>query len=150
MPSECVRQDEATLFGWRINKGTPHVPDWLVLAGAPRGYELGSKITIRWMVDCDDMGVPKEGTPERPCNHELLRRVSESGWEGEVLLEIDGVFSRFGCLRRTGPAYLTPLVFPPEQAGLVDTLKRIINLERQKLATIRELGASIAHKFGEW
>lgn len=58
----CIRKSKATFLGWRVNKGTKHVPKWVCLAGAPKGYILGGEIVINWMVPTDQYNV---ANPER-------------------------------------------------------------------------------------
>lgn len=150
--SMAVRTSEATLWGWRINsKGTEKAPVWVALAGAPKGYELGKRVPIRWRVACDHFETPIEGAPETPHNSELLDSIwSDSHTGGEALLEIGGAFFRFGRATRYKQPYLIPLEFPPEYAHLVGKIQELVAAERRSAELILQLGSALAHKHGGW
>ena len=151
MTTMHVRTTDATLWGWRINKGgTALAPKWVALGGAPKGYELGGRVPIRWRVACD-LEVPLPDAKEMPHNGELLDRISwDASYEGEALLEIGGTFFRFGRAKKFGTAYLIPLEFPPEYAHLVGKIQELVAAERRSAELILQLGSALAHKHGGW
>ncbi len=152
MPNITSRTSTSTLWGWRINKGgTEAAPKWVTLGGAPKGFELGKQLVIRWRVAADIYEVPLLGASEVPHCGELLDAIAwDSSYEGEALLEIEGVFYRFGRGKKYKSPQLIPLEFPPAYAELTTKVKEVIAEERKSAALMLELGASLAHKYGGW